>query len=88
MNITIEIRDGLFRRTETSAAARGVTLQRFVTDALLAQLPPCVAEYGGGDAEPTWMAGFGGLSHLGDEHRRIRQTIKDEFGRLDAGDPV
>ena len=27
-------------------------------------------------AEPPWMAGFGGLSDLGDEHRRILKTIE------------
>ena len=82
MVISIVMPDGLFRQAEALAMARGVTLQRFFTEALLAQLPRGAMKYGGGNAEPPWMAGFGGLSDLGDDHRRMREAIEDEFGRL------
>ena len=39
----------------------------------------------GGD-EPPWMTGFGALSDLGDENRRILDIIEDEFERLPPED--
>ena len=82
MKITIELPDEVFRQAETCAAKRGVTLQRLVIEALLAQLPRRVTEFRASDAEPPWMAGFGGLSDLGDDHERIRQAIENEFEGL------
>ena len=88
MEITIELPDALVRQTEAYAIARGVTLQRVFAEAIMAQLPRDALEYGGSDAEPPWMAGFGGLSDLGDDHRRIRQVIEDEFEGLAPENPV
>ena len=36
--------------------------------------------------EPSWMAGFGALSDLSDENRRILDNIEDEFERLPPED--
>lgn len=87
MEITIDVPDVLVRQTEAYAVARGVTLQRVFAEALMAQLPRDALEYGGSDADPPWMAGFGGLSDLGEEHQRIRHAIEDEFEGLALENP-
>ena len=45
----------------------------------------CTGRGSTGD-EPPWMAGFGALSDLGDENRRILDIIEDEFERLPPED--
>lgn len=40
------------------------------------RLSPCLRD---GQREPAWMAGFGGLSDLANENRRISRTIEEEF---------
>ena len=82
MKTTIELPDALFRQAKTHAAAHGVTLKHFFAEAVTQQLRRSAMDYREPDAEPPWMAGFGGLSDLGDEHRRILETIEDEFERL------
>ena len=82
MKTTIELPDALFRQVKAHAAAHGVTLKHFFTQAVTQQLRRGTLEYREPDAEPPWMEGFGGLSDLGDEHRRILETIEDEFERL------
>lgn len=37
--------------------------------------------------EPPWMKGFGELSDLGEENRRILATIDEEFGKVASRDP-
>ena len=86
MKTTIELPDALFRQAKALAAARGVTLKHFFTEALREQLRRDIKEDPSEIAEPPWMAGFGGLSDLGDEHRRILKTIEDEFERLTPED--
>ena len=86
MKTTIELPDVLFRQAKAHAAARGVTLKHFFTEALTQQLRRGAREYRGSEAEPPWMAGFGGLSDLGEDHRRVREAIEDEFERLDPED--
>ena len=39
-----------------------------------------------GNTEPPWMAGFGALSDLSDENRRILDAIEEEFEQLPAED--
>ena len=41
---------------------------------------------GTGDEEPPWMAGFGALSDLAAENRRVLASIEDEFERLSPED--
>ncbi|MDE0056395.1 MAG: hypothetical protein OXT64_19360 [Gammaproteobacteria bacterium] len=36
--------------------------------------------------EPPWMAGFGGLSDLGDDHRLVLDAIEEEFEKLTPDD--
>ncbi len=86
MKTTIELPDALFRQAKAHAAARGVTLKQFFTVALREQLRRGAEREPGENAEPPWMAGFGGLSDLGEDHRRVREAIEDEFESLDPED--
>ena len=87
MNTTIDLPDAMFRQAEALAAARGVTLRHVLTEALEERLRRCPdgnrAGYGEPAwGEPAWMAGFGALSDLADEHRRVLAVIEEEFERL------
>ena len=95
MKTTIELLDITFRRAKAFAAVHGITLTRFITDAVEQQLRRRAVAAGtatgsddttGPHAEPPWMAGFGGLSDLGDEHRLVLDAIKEEFERLAPDD--
>ena len=86
MKTTIELPDVMFRQAKALAAARGVTLKRLFTDALEDQLRRSARGNPAGDAEPPWMAGFGALSDLSDENRRILDVIEKEFERLSPED--
>ena len=66
------------------AAGRGVTLRQWFTEALEEKLrssaaDPRAAERG----VPPWMAGFGALSDLASENRRVLATIEAEFERIE-----
>ena len=88
MKTTIELPDITFRRAKAFAALRGVTMRRSITDAVEQQLGgrAGAARTVTGpddttsdlDAEPPWMAGFGGLSDLGDDHRLVLDAIEEE----------
>ena len=98
MKINIELPDMTLRRARDFAAARGIALRRFFTNAVAQQLRrrTVAARDGahprdtisGTSPESPWMAGFGGLADLGDEHRLVLHTIEDEFERLDPYDGV
>ena len=79
---TIDLPDAMFRQAKALAAARGVTLRRFFTEALEEQLRRDADGNQAGNGRPPWMAGFGALSDLADEHRRVLGVIEEEFERL------
>ncbi len=81
MKTTIELPDATFRRAKALAAGRGMTLKRFFTEALEEQLRRCSS-----DTEAPWMVGFGELSDLSDENRRILSVIEQEFETLSPED--
>ena len=82
MKTTVELPDALFRQAEALAAARGVTLREFFTEALEEQIRRCSHDDRAGDTAPPWMAGFGALSDLADESRRVLAAIEAEFETL------
>ena len=86
MKTTIELPDVMFRRAKALAAARGVTLKRLFTEALEDQLRRGTRSRPADNAEPPWMAGFGALSDLSDENRRILDVIEEEFEKLSSED--
>ena len=81
MKTTIELPDATFRRAKALAAGRGMTLKRFFTEALEEQLRRCSR-----DTESPWMVGFGVLSDLSDENRRVLSAIDQEFETLSPED--
>lgn len=86
MKTTIELPDVIFRQAKTVAAARGITLKRFFTEALVEQLRNQTNDIRGREADPPWMAGFGELAELSDETRRVLNVIEEEFERLSTED--
>ena len=86
MKTTIELPDATFRQAKALAAARGMTLKQFFTDALDEKLRRCVRETSQGEAEPPWMAAFGGLSDLSSEPRLVNAAIEEEFEKLESED--
>ena len=88
MKTTVDLPETTFRKAKALAAARGVTLKRFFTEALEAQIRRCRVVGQVDDAEPPWMAGFGGLADLSDEKRRILDVISREFGRIESEDQL
>ena len=82
MKTTIELPAPLFRQAEALAAARGVTLREFIAEAVEEQIRRRPHEDRAGGTEPPWMAGFGALSDLADENRRVLAANEAEFERL------
>lgn len=81
MKTTLEIPDAVFRRAKSVAAARGIPLSEFVTEAVKNKL---VADAKAG--EQPWMAAFGKLRHLRKETSKIDRLIEDEFEQIEAQD--
>jgi hypothetical protein len=79
MKTTLEIPDAVFRRAKSAAAARGVPLREFVTQAVREKLavnstPP----------ERPWVKHMGKLKHLHRETERINQLIEQTSEKIDA----
>ena len=79
---TIELPDATLRQAKSLAASRGMTLKQFFTDALEDKLRRCNGDAAGREREAPWMAGFGALADLSDEHRRVGEAIAEEFETL------
>jgi len=79
---TLEIPDETFRLAKVRAALRNIPLRQFVTEAVEEKL----ARSAESSATPLWMAGFGGLSDLADESRRLMALVEEEFEAVDSGD--
>ncbi|MDE2666384.1 MAG: hypothetical protein OXI69_09545 [Acidobacteriota bacterium] len=86
MKTTIDLPDATFRQAKAIAAARGMTLKEFFTEALKERLRRCTVETRNEGVEPPWMAGFGRLSDLADENRHVLQSIEEEFERISPED--
>lgn len=77
MKTTLEIPDALFRKAKAKAAADGIPLREFVTQAVAEKLTAKPA------ADKPWMKGFGGLKHLHEDNVRIQKLIDEEFGEIE-----
>jgi hypothetical protein len=82
MKTTIEIDDRLLRRAKSHAAARGMTLRQFVSEAIEGRLESVTRRKG----RPAWMDRFGELASLHAETARIERRIAEEFEQVDAED--
>lgn len=86
MKTTIDIPETMFRRAKAHAAANGMSLKRLFNEALEDRLRRGTVASRDGRAEPPWMEGFGALSDLSDETRRVLDLIEQEFERLSPED--
>ncbi|HWL54873.1 MAG TPA: hypothetical protein VNQ90_20690 [Chthoniobacteraceae bacterium] len=84
MKTTLDIPDEVFRQAKARAALRGVSLRQFVAEALEEKM--AAPSLGSASSEPPWMQGFGALTDLRDETRRIDTIIEETFGQLDEED--
>jgi hypothetical protein len=79
MKTTLEIPDSVFRRAKSVAAARGIPLREFVTDAVKDKL---AAE--GQAVEKPWLKHMGKLKRLHKETLRINRLIEEDSEKIDA----
>ena len=84
MKTTIELPDTLFRRLKSTAAARGMTLKQFLTEAIQEKLAGTTSDHH--PAQPPWMNGFGKLRKLHKETVRIQGVIDAEFDAVEPED--
>lgn len=82
MKTTLEIPDRTFRRAKSVAAAKGITLKQFFTEALEEKL----RERRKSPKEKSWMKGFGALADLKAENARIARLIEREFEQIEPED--
>jgi hypothetical protein len=78
MKTTLEIPDTVFRRAKSVAAARGIPLREFVTEAVKDKL---AAE--AKDGEKPWLKHMGKLKHLHKETVRINRLMEDDSEKID-----
>ena len=78
MKTTLEIPDTVFRRAKSRAAAKGMPLRQFVTEAVEEKLK---AEPASG--EKPWMKLVGKLKHLRKETAKINRWIEEESEKID-----
>jgi hypothetical protein len=78
---TLEMPDPIFRKAKAKAAADGIPLRQFVTEAVAEKL-----RAGNLAGDKPWMKGFGGLKHLHKENLRIERIIEEEFEKIDPED--
>lgn len=83
MKTTIEIEDVLFRRIKAVAAATGVSLKDFVTQALRRELEAPAA-----DETPSWRRHFGKLGDLRAESKRVLRHIEEAFEFQESRQPI
>jgi hypothetical protein len=85
MKTTLDIPDPLLRQVKARAALRGVSLRKFVAEALEEKVWPSDSRHSA-HAEPPWMRGFGALADLHLETHQIEAQIAAEFEVLTEED--
>ena len=79
MKTTLEIPDALFRQAKSTAAARGIPLREFVTQAVREKLAG-----GSTPGEQPWLRHMGKLKHLHEETERINRLIEADSEKIDT----
>ena len=80
MKTTLEIPDPVFRRAKTRAAQKGIPLRQFVTEAVEDRL---LRDRDLAANRKTLRELSGGLRHLKEENKRIRDLIEAEFRQIE-----
>ncbi|MBI2893200.1 MAG: hypothetical protein HYY06_06575 [Deltaproteobacteria bacterium] len=81
MKTTIELPDRLFRSAKAAAAARGVSLKQYFTEAVERTLRE--REH---PSRPSWKNLSGRLKGLRAETARLDRLVEAEFERIDTED--
>src|SRR5204862_6643549 len=76
---TLEIPDMIFRRAKSKAAAQGVPLRQFVTEAVEDKLKSSSTS-----GRRPWMKHVGKLKDLHKETQRINRAIEETFEVVDS----
>ena len=79
MKTTLEIPDSVFRQAKSVAAARGIPLREFVTEAVKDRLASEVKS-----SEKPWVKHMGKLRHLRKETARIIRLIEEDSEKIDS----
>ena len=85
MKTTVEIHEKTLKRAATLAAAKGVSLEQFVAEALEDKIGRGEEL---GQIEPRWMKLYGAFAKSEDMHsdtRSIQKIIDEEFERIVPG---
>ena len=61
-------------------------MRSFLAGAIKQIVRRCTGRNSAGGDEPPWMAGFGALSDISDENRRVLDIIETEFESLPPKD--
>lgn len=86
MKTTIELPDPAIRQARAIATRQGMTLKQFFTEAMEEKLQRCAKRPATHETDPPWMDGFGVLSDLESENRRVLSAIEEEFETLSSED--
>lgn len=78
MKTTLEIPDPVFRRAKSVAAARGIPLREFVTEAVKDKLASDAKA-----SEKPWVKHMGKLKHLRKESARVNRLIEEDSEEID-----
>jgi hypothetical protein len=78
MKTTLEIPDSIFRRAKSVAAARGIPLREFVTEAVRDKLASESKP-----SEKPWLKLMGKLKGLHKETARINRLIEEDSEKID-----
>ena len=78
MKTTLEIPDAVFRRAKSKAAAQGMPLRQFVTEAVEEKLKSDASQ-----EEKPWLKHMGKLKHLRKETARINRLIEEGSEKID-----
>jgi hypothetical protein len=78
MKTTLEIPDAVFRRAKSKAAAQGMPLRQFVTEAVEEKLKSDASQ-----EEKPWLKHMGKLKHLRKETARINRLIEEDSEKID-----
>ena len=78
MKTTLEIPDKVFRRAKSKAAAQGIPLRQFVTEAVEEKLKAASV-----NGRKPWMKHLGKLKDLHEETKQINRVMQEAFEEVD-----
>jgi hypothetical protein len=89
MKTTVEIPEKTLKRAKTLAAAKGLSLEQLVAEAIEDKIGRGEELGKGEPREPRWMKLYGAFAKSEDmrtDTRSIQKIIDEEFEKIDPGD--